>query len=310
MGRCRDTGRCTNAASNCHNESDFVHDVSCTVSQDLFAAKGGTANTIPVTYGSCDDGRCVWSALDCDSVDAYINNDPTCTADQIEIGACYKDGSLTCAVSLETCLQQYPQQLPSTELSNTTEMINATTAIEDAYTAPLYWSHQDVQERAGIRCVLASSETIDSQWNPPSAPLPNYQPWVEENPLNSDIWLTVLLVTAIVTIAVMMGALICFLFVKSTKPHKNSDYYNDSDDPMWTTNDRTLDNSSIPLEVVCSTTEIDHTQSVSEYDAESEVPEESSFVEHSSLMLPMELPLDASVEHSSLMLPVHLPSDA
>merc|ERR1719310_2363268 len=103
----------------------------------------------------------------------------------------------------------------------------------------------------------------------------------------------------------MMGALICFLFVKSTKPHKTNDYYNDSDDP-WTSNHQTLDNSSIPLEVVCSTTEIDHTQSVSEYDAESEAPEESSFVEHSSLMLPMELPLDASVEHSSLMLPAQL----
>ena len=128
--------------------------------------------------------------------------------------------------------------------------------------------------------------------------------------MNSDIWLTVLLVTAIVTIAVMMGALICFLFVKSTKPDKNSDYYDDSDDPVWrTSNHQTLD-QSIPLEVVCSTTEIDHTNSVSEYDAESEVPEESSFVEHSSMMLPMELPLDASVEHSSLMLSAQLSTDA
>jgi len=312
MGRCRDTGRCTNAALNCHNESDFVHDVSCTVAQDLSStAKGGVVNTIPVTYGSCDDGKCVWSPFDCDSVDAYKSNDPKCTADQVEIGACYKDGSLTCAVSLETCLQQqYPQQQQnSTEPSNTTGITNATTTIEDTHAPPLYWSHQEVQARAGIRCVLSSSETIYSTWNPPREPLPNYQARVEENPLNSDIWLTVLLVTAIVTIAVMMGALICFLFVKSTKPHKSSDYYNDSDDP-WTSNHQTLDNSSIPLEVVCSTTEIDHTQSVSEYDAESEVPEESSVVEHSSLMLSAQLPLDASVEHSSLMLPVQLPSDA
>merc|ERR1719379_999194 len=48
MGRCRDSGRCTNAAFNCHNESDFVHDDSCSVAQDLSTTtKGGTANTIP-----------------------------------------------------------------------------------------------------------------------------------------------------------------------------------------------------------------------------------------------------------------------
>lgn len=129
IGRCGpeadgSLGICSNFASRCDDPTAFEsRDPTCSVTHDGGVADdedkqkvewqiipfGGTRSASFrswTTYGKCVGGessdRCVWSPDDCVEGEAYVRNDPECTADKIEIGACL-DGYGYCTVSLENC---------------------------------------------------------------------------------------------------------------------------------------------------------------------------------------------------------------
>lgn len=142
IGRCEQEGRCTNLAENCEETTAFnPYDNTCTTTQDL-------RDYSPVTYGRCDD-RCVWSDLDCIDGETYIRNDPNCTAEKVEIGACWA-GSAWCAISSDSCNQAGEPFEP-------------------------YLSHQETKDQIGVSCFLSKI---------PSAPTPATVP-----PLKYDITL-------------------------------------------------------------------------------------------------------------------------
>jgi len=124
IGRCGDSGKCSNLQSRCEDQSSFtVLDPTCTTTQDL-SNEYGTF----VTYGKCGD-RCVWSSDDCLEGEAYIRDNPECTADKVQIGACFA-GNAFCAVGQKSCTQPGLPDEP-------------------------FWTHQEVQETVGANCFLS-----------------------------------------------------------------------------------------------------------------------------------------------------------
>jgi hypothetical protein len=142
IGRCG--GKCTNLQSRCVDndandggkvqcEDDdcnrvrsllpFIeYDPTCTTTQDLL-------NDEYVTYGRCGN-RCVWSKEDCLEGEEYIQNDDKCTADKVQIGACFA-GHAFCSVSKASCTQINLPDEP-------------------------YMTHQEVKEKIGANCFLSS----------------------------------------------------------------------------------------------------------------------------------------------------------
>ena len=122
IGRCGASGKCANLAERCEDEASFIEqDSTCTVTQDL-------RDYSPVVYGKCGD-RCVWSVSDCLPEESYVKSTPECTADVVEIGACWA-GTAWCAVSAESC-----------------------NAIGKPY-EPFY-THIETQEKVGVNCFLS-----------------------------------------------------------------------------------------------------------------------------------------------------------
>lgn len=113
-------------------------------------------------YGNCD-GRCVWSASDCQPGETYnlpptpaldikTRSDDDCTCDKVKTGGCKKEGSsVLCTVSEASC--EYTQT---------------------------WLTHEEVKEQEGIECYLcrepptpAPSETSSSS---PSVSPPTRSP--------------------------------------------------------------------------------------------------------------------------------------
>lgn len=164
IGRCGNNedgtpGICSNSASRCDDPSAFVaRDPSCTITHDSLATEGETLertvdfDSSPrpfrqwTTYGSCND-RCVWSSDDCVEDEAYITNNPDCTADKVSIGACL-DGYAYCVVTKDNCKTLNGNQEP-------------------------YLSHQEVLDTFNANCYLANLGTIVSPSVPSPPPTPN-----------------------------------------------------------------------------------------------------------------------------------------
>jgi len=98
IGRCSDNGKCTNIASRCNDPSSFQeYDPTCSLMRDK-------TNGELTTYGSCNN-RCVWSSEDCiDGEEEWISDNPACTSNKVEIGACMA-GHTFCVVSSAMCIQ-------------------------------------------------------------------------------------------------------------------------------------------------------------------------------------------------------------
>mmetsp|Transcript_33295 Transcript_33295/g.61340 ORF Transcript_33295/g.61340 Transcript_33295/m.61340 type:complete len:363 (+) Transcript_33295:61-1149(+) len=99
------------------------------------------------TYGKCvppgmNDHRCVWSPDDCTEGEFYVRNDPECTADKIELGACL-DGYGYCTVTKENC------QNPSVP----------------------YYTHQDMLDTFNANCYLAALPAIRTPKAPTVSPV-------------------------------------------------------------------------------------------------------------------------------------------
>jgi len=140
IGRCGDTGECSNTPYGCEDEFTWDgYDETCTVTTDL-----AKTELTYVTYGKCDD-RCVWSPNDCIEGEEYIRKSPECTADKVQIGACF-DGHAFCAVSFESCTQSGRQDEP-------------------------FYTHQEVQDKIGANCFLSSLPS------PPTTAPPSRSPW-------------------------------------------------------------------------------------------------------------------------------------
>jgi len=123
IGRCGDSGECSNLASRCADNTTFVEvDTNCTTTQDL-------SNDSLVTYGKCGE-RCVWSPDDCLQGENYTANDGNCTANKVRIGACFA-GFAFCSVSPTSCNQPGLPEEP-------------------------YWRHHEVQEIVGANCFLSA----------------------------------------------------------------------------------------------------------------------------------------------------------
>ena len=161
IGRCSSVGKngnggkCSNLQSRCLNgttneeEEDqsslFIeYDPTCTITQDLSSSLTSTSY---VTYGKCDD-RCVWSSEDCMKEEIYIPNDQSCTADKVQIGACFA-GHAYCAVDAASC---------------TTTQTNLNLPEEP------FWTHQEVKAKLGVNCFLASLPTPPTESPPPPPP--------------------------------------------------------------------------------------------------------------------------------------------
>jgi len=207
IGRCGDSGQCSNFASRCLNETTFVpFDPNCTITTDLSFEGNGTS----VTYGKCND-RCVWSEDDCLAGEVYVSNDEECTSDKVEIGACWA-GHAFCAVGPKSCTQPGQQDEP-------------------------FWMHHEVKENVEANCYLSSL--------PKPAPPPTLAPvravWtkaptrspseftpttlytdtsndtptsvLDENgkhriPFNNDMFQTGALVAAVAVFAIILGVVI------------------------------------------------------------------------------------------------------
>jgi hypothetical protein len=112
------------------------YDPTCTITQDLKTYEY-------VTYGKCGN-RCVWSKEDCLEGEEYIVNDDTCTADKVQLGACF-GGHAYCSVSQASCTQPGRNDEP-------------------------YMTHQEVQEKIGANCFLSSLPAPPTPAPPPSTP--------------------------------------------------------------------------------------------------------------------------------------------
>ena len=144
IGRCGDSGECSNVASGCEDEDTWVeHDETCTVTQDL----DSDTDLTYVTYGKCGD-RCVWSPDDCIEGEDYIRKSPECTADRVQIGACI-DGYAFCSVSADSCAQSGLSDEP-------------------------FYTHRQVQELVNASCFLSSLPS------PPRTSPPSRAPWTTE----------------------------------------------------------------------------------------------------------------------------------
>lgn len=141
IGRCGDSGECSNTPYGCEDEETWdEHDETCTVTRDL-----GNAELAYVTYGKCGD-RCVWSPDDCMEGEDYVRKSPECTADKVQIGACF-DGFAFCAVSADSCTQSGLADEP-------------------------FYTHRQIQEWVGAGCFL-SSLPLPAE----TSPQPTREPW-------------------------------------------------------------------------------------------------------------------------------------
>lgn len=124
IGRCGDSGECSNLPIGCEDETTWdEYDETCTVTMDL-----ARTELTYVTYGKCGD-RCVWSPNDCIEGEEYIPKSPECTADKVQIGACFA-GHAFCAVSSESCTQSGLSDEP-------------------------FFTHTEVQDKIGANCFLS-----------------------------------------------------------------------------------------------------------------------------------------------------------
>jgi len=136
------------------NSSSFIeYDPTCTITQDLSSTSSSFTSLTSlsyVTYGKCGD-RCVWSSDDCINDEIYIpnGNNTECTADKVQIGACF-GGHAFCAVDSSSCTQPNRPDEP-------------------------YWTHQEVQEKIGANCFL-SSLPVPTPAPVVSAPAPAQSP--------------------------------------------------------------------------------------------------------------------------------------
>jgi len=123
--------------------SSFIeYDPTCTITQDLsLSSTSSLVSNTYVTYGKCND-RCVWSSDDCLPDEIYSLNDPTCTADKVQIGACFA-GHAFCAVDASSCTT-----------GTNTQASNGNIPDEP------YWSHQEVKEKIGTNCFLSSLPVV------------------------------------------------------------------------------------------------------------------------------------------------------
>ncbi|KAL3940538.1 MAG: hypothetical protein SGBAC_004941 [Bacillariaceae sp.] len=160
IGRCGDTGQCSNLASRCDDPATFAFDETCTTIRDKL-------NGVFVTYGKCNE-RCSWSPTDCTEDEVWINNDGTCTADKVEVGACFA-GFAFCSVSSVNCVDPYVPFL----------------------------THKEAREQKGVNCRLSElvptgvptvspSPTLAPTRLPPPPPANPPQAFLEQNEPTTD----------------------------------------------------------------------------------------------------------------------------
>jgi len=156
IGRCGDSGKCSNLKERCRDPSTFVaFDSNCTIIMDM-----STDEPTPVTYGKCaqkygstkplsewqSGDRCVWSSSDCGDREMYSRDVGECTADMVQIGACFAEHT-SCATSQKSCVDQY---------------INEP-----------FLHHIEMKEKFNVYCFLAGTSPTP---NPTKAPTPSKAP--------------------------------------------------------------------------------------------------------------------------------------
>ena len=140
IGRCGEGGPCSNMAERCEDPASFLPmDSECRITKDYGPSGKYT------TYGKCGD-RCVWSPSDCLEGEAYIRDDPSCTADKVKLGACL-DGYGYCTVSANTC------------------------ANLDGTTVEPYYTHSAFLEKFDTNCYLADLPKTPAPIAPSAAPV-------------------------------------------------------------------------------------------------------------------------------------------
>eukprot|EP00980_Cylindrotheca_fusiformis_P008474 scaffold1794_cov107-Cylindrotheca_fusiformis.AAC.1 len=198
-------GMCSNLASRCDDPSTFIpHDGSCTTIRDK---KNGHLTT----YGKCNE-RCSWSEKDCADDEVWTKNDVNCTADKVEVGACFS-GYAFCTVSSANCINP-----------------NIT-----------YLDYKEVQDTRGLTCFLSDPIETDSPTISPGpttlqpavlspTPLSQQPPDIQQEPtvvVKADDIMSTGTIVAITIGAVVFGLLIS---VGSFYAGRGSRYRNDDDD--------------------------------------------------------------------------------
>mmetsp|Transcript_500 Transcript_500/g.1166 ORF Transcript_500/g.1166 Transcript_500/m.1166 type:complete len:311 (+) Transcript_500:134-1066(+) len=99
------SGRCVSDSTACQDSSEFItalsvydSDRECTIKLDNDPQKA-------TLFGSCD-GECFWSKDDCasnGSTWSVAGANPSCTCENVRVGACINEGFHWCAVSPTSC---------------------------------------------------------------------------------------------------------------------------------------------------------------------------------------------------------------
>jgi len=226
IGRCGDSGECSNLPSGCENETTWDEfDENCTTTLDYSIEEEGTR----VTYGKCGE-RCVWSPDDCLEGEDYVRNSPDCTANKVQIGACFA-GHAFCAVGPAACTQPGQPDEP-------------------------FWNFHEVKENVGARCYLSSlpaeeklvaSTPPKKYFTPPPIPSPQiFDPSsidvkggiMESSFFSSGILQTGGLVGIVAVVAVILGIVIGVSTV----------YCNKKEDERWRV-DTEKEHPPVPKEI-------------------------------------------------------------
>lgn len=216
IGRCGDSGECSNLPSGCENEDTWEkYDESCTITVDSMPQ----TQLSYVTYGRCGN-RCVWSPNDCMEDEDYIRKSPECTANKVQIGACFA-GHAFCAPSQESCTQPGRIDEP-------------------------FLTHQEVRDNVGANCYLSSLPPLIAPTKPPRTKAPNVaptpSPFTATEPAKGviDKIQTGAVVSIVVVVAIVMGTVIGVSAVCYRRRK------NDDDGASWRTD---KDHPPVPTEV-------------------------------------------------------------
>eukprot|EP00980_Cylindrotheca_fusiformis_P024619 scaffold12169_cov132-Cylindrotheca_fusiformis.AAC.7 len=219
IGRCGESGMCSNKASRCDDPSTFALDESCTTIRDK--KKG-----LFTTYGKCDD-RCSWSQDDCADDEVWTNNDDNCTADKVEVGACFS-GYAFCTVDSANCIGA--TYLDYKEVRDSPHEVNCFLSELVPTNAPT------ISPAPTLRPVLPPT---------PIAQTPSLSPTVKPPDENNDILST----GAIVGITIGAVCLGLIISVASYYAGRGSRYRNNEDDEKQVAPVETINSGNFEVDV-------------------------------------------------------------
>jgi hypothetical protein len=111
--------------------------------------EGSAGQGLPTSYGRCGKVDCLWSSNDCGETFVL---DPTCTCENVVVGACEKDGQIFCSVSSHACDEESQWMTP--------QMLQQETNI-DCYICREYDDPSEIQESTPTSSDMTSRANLN-----------------------------------------------------------------------------------------------------------------------------------------------------